>query len=143
MPDYQARELAGCKVSTESYVGCFYHFGKRQAAMGKRTNGGVKMAHHKTRTEAFSRDIADQEEQALTDIEDIRVVSANQSRRLIKVMAMPAFKTPTQPVEARSLDARREPEVAFQSLLFVQRQVVQPEVWRFRTGFLFHCWGQL
>ncbi len=110
--------------------------------MGERTNGGVKMTHHKTRTEAFSRNIADQKEEALAHIEDIGVVSADQSRRLIDVMAMPAFKACSQPVEARSLDARREPEVVFQNLLFVPRQVVQPQVWQVRVGFSFYDWGQ-
>jgi hypothetical protein len=86
------------------------------------------MAHHKTGAEAFSGDIADQEEEAVADIEYIRVVSADKSRRLINVMAMPAFKTGLEPVETRSLDARSEPEVVFQCLFFVQRQVVQPEI---------------
>jgi hypothetical protein len=88
----------------------------------------VKVAHHKTGTKAFSRDIAHKKEEAVADVEDIRVVSADQSRRLMELMAMPAFETSTPPLQTRSLNTRCELEVVFQVLFFVRRKVVQPEI---------------
>jgi hypothetical protein len=132
-PDDEGGELPGECAFAEDAAGVFDHAIEGEARFGEGAKGGVEMAHEHGSGDAFTGNIAKQEEQAAAGLKEVAIIAADHARGLIVVVDLPAGGGEIGFGQEGALNAGGQGKIAFEGALLGAGQMVEAET-RERVG---------
>src|SRR5208337_377463 len=108
-------------------VGEFHQLLQWQVLAYQTAKCRVQMAHQHGCRDALSRDIAKQKQKGSIGLDQVAVIAADQTCRLVVVSRLPPGDRPVRGRQERALDTRGERQVTFQSALLVAGKMIQAE----------------
>ncbi len=124
-PHHQRGVLPRGGAVAKEPVGQFHQSLQRELLACQAAKRRVQMAHQHGRRYAFSSDIPEQKQERPIGFDQVAVIAADQSCRLVMVARLPPGARPVAGRQKCALDARRERQIVFQGALLVAGEVIQ------------------